>query len=131
MEKLESVGTTPSHVAVRDRADAHRSSSDNPKSGRRARHGVSTTGCPSIVDLFPDPLDLGSNPIRPVPGATWFNQIPGALAAVSEWWRRDPGGQGLFRTATRRPFLRPRPPPIPSLPTQPTTCLRLDWKQVE
>src|SRR5438093_1971787 len=80
MEKLESVGTTPSHVAVSDRTDAHRSSSDNPKSGRRARHGVSTTGCPSIVDRFPDPLDLGSNPIRPVPGAIWFNQIPGALA---------------------------------------------------
>src|SRR5213596_317460 len=80
MEKLESVGTTPSHVAVSDRADAHRSSSDNPKSGRRARHGVSTTGCPSIVDLFPDPLDPGSNPIKPVPGAMWFNPIPGALA---------------------------------------------------
>jgi len=79
MEKLESVGTTPSHVTVSDRADAHRSSSDNPKSGRRARHGVSTTGCPSVVDLFPDTLDLGSNPIRPVPGAIWFNPIPGAL----------------------------------------------------
>src|SRR5207249_8267726 len=45
-----------------------------------ARHGVSTTGCPSIVDLFPDTLDPGSNPIRPVPGAMWFNPIPGALA---------------------------------------------------
>jgi len=67
MDQLESVGTTPSHIAVSDRADAHRSSSDNPKSGRRARHGVSTTWCPSIVDLFPDTLDLGSNPIRPVP----------------------------------------------------------------
>src|SRR5947209_19083092 len=66
MDQLESVGTTPSHIAVSDRADAHRSSSDNPKSGRRARHGVSTTGCPSIVGLFPDTLELGSNPIRPV-----------------------------------------------------------------
>src|SRR5947209_20286362 len=64
MEKLESVGTTPSNIAVSDRADAHRSSNDNPKSGRRARHGVSTTGCPSVVDPFPYTLDLGSNPIR-------------------------------------------------------------------
>src|SRR5437867_13094849 len=72
MDQLESVGTTPSHIAVSDRADAHRSSSDNPKSGRRARHGVSTTGCPSIVGLFPDTLELGSNPIRPVSLQTSF-----------------------------------------------------------
>src|SRR2546427_4782965 len=131
MEKLESVGTTPSHIAVSDRADAHRSSSDNPKSGRRARHGVSTTGCPSIVDLFADTLDLGSNPIRPVSRGNIVQSDSGCHCTVSEWWRRDPGGQGFFRTATRRPFLRPRPSLIPSLPTQPTTCLRLDWKQVE
>src|SRR5439155_973786 len=53
MDQLESVGTTPSHIAVSDRADAHRSSSDNPKSGRRARHGVSTTGCPPLVGMNP------------------------------------------------------------------------------
>jgi len=66
MDQLESVGTTPSHIAVSDRAYAHRSSSDNPKSGRRARHGVSTTWCPSIVDLFPRHFGPGfeSEPAR-------------------------------------------------------------------
>src|SRR2546422_6309551 len=108
MEKLESVGTTPSHIAVRDRADAHRSSSDNPKSGRRARHGVSTTGCPSIVDLFPDTFDLGSNPISPVPGAIWFNQIPGALhcqrvVAARSWWSR------IFSNSHAAPVPAPAP----------------------
>ncbi len=29
---------------------------------------------------FPDTLDLRSNPIRPIPGAIWLNQIPGAIA---------------------------------------------------
>jgi len=67
MDELESVGTTPSHISVSDRADAHCwSRGENPESGRRARHGVSTTWFPSIVDLFSHTLDLGSNPIRPV-----------------------------------------------------------------
>src|SRR5207245_3375164 len=93
MDQLESVGTTPSHIAVSDRAYAHRSSSDNPKSGRRARHGVSTTGCPSIVDLFPYTLDLGSNPIRPEP-FTWT----GSQLTDPQTWPRAPrhsAGPGL------------------------------------
>src|SRR5881409_3493908 len=119
MEKLESVGTTPSHVAVSDRADAHRSGSDNPKSGRRARHGVSTTGCPSIVDLFPDTLDLGSSPIRP---ASWGRMVPsdsGSPCTVSESWRRDDVPRESSQTATRRPLLHPRRSGIPSCPHNP------------
>jgi len=66
MDQLESVGTTPSHIAVSDRPEAHRRSSEKSKSGGRARHGGSMTWCRSVVNLFPDTADPGSNPIRQV-----------------------------------------------------------------
>src|SRR5437867_3264386 len=108
MEKLEPVGTTPSHVAVSSRADAHRSGSDNPKSGRSARHGVSTTGCSSIVDLFPDTLDLGTNPISPFLGqyGSIRFRVPlhcQRVVAARSWWSR------IFSNSHAAPVPAPAP----------------------
>jgi len=75
MDQLESVGTTPSHIAVSDCAETHRRSNENSKIGRGAGHGDwAVKNLKGSVQDFahqfsPSPWSAGhaSNPIRPVP----------------------------------------------------------------